>query len=408
MKPLNKKEIFDWICLNVNVYTHEGLDMLRPLRTKLYFLNWICFFRFMVYCLFFRTSIQDVDFKEHEIPFFYGEYVVKQKSTKEIYNVFLGQSSGIFVPVLVKSCFCFYLFPAKFLMLLFIYLSKPGGWFSFVASMAYVRSYFDYSTVKHCFRKIENRKVFTYCDAIGAENLIAQYANSKGVVTYTLQHGQYRTLELSNFSEDIEAINNFVSDYLLCWGKATVDEFIKFGFSPRKFICVGRFMRRGAVKRSNFLLNESSCFTVALSGNNSKKHNYELLKFANYISDKFNIKYKVKYHPKNDKYEYCSYLSASCLGDIDNDDYYSEACFTIMAMSGLFVQCIYNRHLFFILNVSGLSGVYKELLPIADYSFNPLVDFSNLVDFEYLEAMFDDYTHQKEFFDELRGMIHEF
>jgi hypothetical protein len=75
-------------------------------------------------------------------------------------------------------------------------------------------------------------KYISFCDSYLEENYLAQYANLKGLTTFTLQHGLYKnTGAICN--NDSESYMNFVSNYMLLWGESTRRELLSAGIDEK-------------------------------------------------------------------------------------------------------------------------------------------------------------------------------
>lgn len=217
----------------------------------------------------------------------------------------------------------------------------------------------------------------TFCDAHGIDNLLTQIANRKQIKTITLQHGQYRILSDGNEIADAELYENFISDYMLVWGQATVDEFIRVGIDADRLIKVG------ALKAFSF--NKNSCkyeinstFGVVLSGDPYKETNINMIKLANQIAEKHNLKYFVRFHPRNQRdlyLKYCKeeYLTGSS-SNIENSEYAKIVDFSLIHMTGVFVE---------LLSVNSLIIVYKDkfiekIFEIDPYCIQDIKEFDEL------------------------------
>lgn len=178
----------------------------------------------------------------------------------------------------------------------------------------------------------------TFCDAHPYDNFAAQMANTFGMHTYTLQHGQYRNID-DAANPDNEAILNFVSDKLLCWGRKTVDEFVRAGYDAYRFEIVGWL--RGSGFQPESQCNQDSDvsrnnFGVLFSGENSKYINFDLLRMADAVSKCLNCSYVVRMHPDNCREEYVGFTGENFLGfSVENEeDFFSRLRFSIGYATG--------------------------------------------------------------------------
>lgn len=183
----------------------------------------------------------------------------------------------------------------------------------------------------------------TFCDAFAPDNLITQIALNNGHVTATLQHGQYRILSPGNEIADAEAYENFISDYMLTWGQATVDEFNRVGIDSNRLIKVGALRSFSSNKRIENNV-EQKTFGVVLSGETYKETNVSIIKLANEVSKKYKLKYFLRMHPRNVVDYYLKYCDESALcgysSNIGNHEYATMVDFSFIHMTGVFVELL--------------------------------------------------------------------
>jgi hypothetical protein len=179
------------------------------------------------------------------------------------------------------------------------------------------------------------KSVVTFCDAQPYENITTQLANNLGLNTFTLQHGQYRITD-DEKNPDSEAILNFLSNKLLCWGTKTIDEFSNAGFSLDRFTIVG-WLREDVVLSKKDKNVERNVFGVMLSGENSKQSNYKLLEIADQLSVITSANYMVRLHPNNSKKDYESFFGSRYI-DVNPttsmSDYFDSVDFCICYATG--------------------------------------------------------------------------
>lgn len=183
----------------------------------------------------------------------------------------------------------------------------------------------------------------SFCDAHGIENMITQIAKEKGIKTATLQHGQYRVLKRETENADIESYDNFISDYLLAWGERTTEEFVKAGVDESRILPVGAL--KSFSKNERIPLHDGlNIFGVVLDGNIYHDSNVLMIKYANYLAKKFNLKYILRLHPKNNLNDYINLCDSDCLlksiSRIENSEYAKMVDFSIVHMTGVFVELL--------------------------------------------------------------------
>ncbi|CCU72969.1 hypothetical protein [Thalassolituus oleivorans] len=366
----------------------------------MYILRYFELFRYMVYCFFYGVVCETKSAAEREsgcVLFVYGEYALKQSSSSEIVRVFNDVTGSRCVNVLTRDELSPWLFLHKFTyFVLYLLRSKRLDWISLIVCAGAAKARFDTKVIGRFLFDFNVIKLVTFCDAIGAENIFAQIVSDEDVVSYTLQHGQYRGLEEVNFSQDIEAISNFCSDYLFCWGEATVCEFEKYGIGRDRMLCVGRFMDRSNLTVVDEL-SSHGCFGVVFSGENSKLNNFDLVRFSELISSASGLGYYVKLHPSNSLKDYSDLFGSGFVGVIDDsNEYFKNTRFSIMAMTGFFIECIARKQIFYVCDVDGLAPVFRKFLPQLDVCS----ELSNLgskeLDFSALKLLFDSNEFQVE------------
>ncbi|MFJ5347543.1 hypothetical protein [Pectobacterium parvum] len=74
------------------------------------------------------------------------------------------------------------------------------------------------------------KKYCSFCSSLPLEAIIDNYFRLHNVTTYTLQHAIYSFPNTPQI--DIVTLDNMPSDYILCWGKYTKDEFLRYGNIP--------------------------------------------------------------------------------------------------------------------------------------------------------------------------------
>lgn len=183
----------------------------------------------------------------------------------------------------------------------------------------------------------------TFCDAHPPDNLLTQMAQKNNIVTATLQHGQYRILKKGNENADAEAYENFISDYMLTWGQATIDEFSRAGISADRLIKTGALRKFSFNNRIKSSLDKKT-FGVVLCGEPYRETNIAMIKLANDFSIKHGLKFYLRMHPRNPVDYYLKYANNSVLyghsNAISDDDYAKIVDFSLIHMTGVFVELL--------------------------------------------------------------------
>ena len=228
----------------------------------------------------------------------------------------------------------------------------------------------------------------TFCDAHGVENLITQIANAHQIKTGTLQHGQYRILEYDVENADVEGYENFISNYLFSWGKVTQNEFSSIGINNDRVLLAGAiksFSQNHIAERHEPL----GVFGVVLCGNVYNESNLGLIKIANKIAKKYNLKYILRMHPKNEENYYLKECDSQYLvkgiKSIENYEYAKMIDFSILHMTGVFVE---------LLSINSPMFIFKDKYMVSLFELDGAT-FSDLVEFDSCYEKFC--KHDKEF-----------
>lgn len=214
--------------------------------------------------------------------------------------------------------------------------------------------------------------VVTFSDALPWDNLIAQLGKLAGARTVTAQHGQYRVLGPENVTADAEAYANFISDTMLAWGEATVDQFVRAGVSHERLVVVG-WIRSwpNIVDVSNE--ERPRIFGVILNGENGHASNYELMKTAEQLAIKLDMKYVARAHP--------TFVNRGYLDDAPNcielrtfttGEYSDRVLFSLANSSSAALEILILRRMVYIVDDGTVAQVFR--LPGLVFSPSALLD----------------------------------
>lgn len=141
--------------------------------------------------------------------------------------------------------------------------------------------------------------IITFCDAHYVDSLVTQLSKKSNKKTYTLQHGQYEIQTLIERPENY-ALLNLESDYLLSWGRATVDEYInKVGGDCLIIplgICSGVFF-----KQEFSIIKEIKKIKLYLDSDKNYLSNLEMIRIVVDFCKKYSLSYEVFFHPMSDR-----------------------------------------------------------------------------------------------------------
>ena len=86
--------------------------------------------------------------------------------------------------------------------------------------------------------ELKNIEIFcSFCSNLNYEAILDYYFQKQNIPTYTLQHGLWFIYD--KYPIDLVAYENLVANKLLCWGKYTKDEFLKFGIDNSRLLVTG-------------------------------------------------------------------------------------------------------------------------------------------------------------------------
>lgn len=133
------------------------------------------------------------------------------------------------------------------------------------------------------------------------EAILTLYFKKKNTPTYTLQHGLYYIFR-KEIPLDALPYENFISDYHLCWGQYTKDEFEAYGIPSSSLLVAGypREVERGKILSDNPIKN---C-TVLMARVAYDQSNQNLLSILASVKDKLQINVNLKLHPSLNFEEY--------------------------------------------------------------------------------------------------------
>ncbi|RNE65803.1 hypothetical protein EEJ34_09375 [Vibrio cholerae] len=195
------------------------------------------------------------------------------------------------------------------------------------------------------------RTIITFCDAHPEDNFIAQFFSKLRVRTFTLQHGFYVK---DNSSINSEVYNNFVSDYMLCWGRLSVNNLSNANVPQRKLISFGCFKPRLASQDNP----ASKMIVIFLNGIHSSVINEELICLHKKLIS-FGVKnVKIKKHP-DDRSLYG--LPRDYFIDVDLMELIPYLDCGILGGSGVFVDLYLHNVPFYIINSFWLPDEYSGL-----------------------------------------------
>ena len=161
----------------------------------------------------------------------------------------------------------------------------------------YINTIDSLSKIDFSFVKI----YLAFCGTLDLENLLTQHLNNLNIKTYSLQHGLYFIYQ-KDIPIDCVNYENFESNFLLCWGNYTVEEYNKYGIPQRQLLVAGypKETSREPIKNNN---NYKRCL-VLLTRTVYEYANKNLIELLTEYSKKTNIQFSFKLHPSLDNMYY--------------------------------------------------------------------------------------------------------
>jgi hypothetical protein len=342
----------------LNIIDDNGINIIRVLAVKLYALGFRNIIKGVVHSFFWSPSIK-VELNENaKLTIFHGCKMKSRIDYDEIIDNVRLSVDEAYSYIEVDETFKLSDIPKKVAVVFSLYRkvdfkTEMVFWKKIYILILYAQIYSN----KQLLNQIKNAdKLVTFCDAHPYDNYVTQLAKNYNVRTYTLQHGQYRIVPDSK-NPDNEAYANFISDKLLCWGQATINEFIRAGIDSSRLDIVGWLKYRSVL--NNVKSPSKQLFGVLFSGNN-QKINLQLIAHAEILSCKQELNYFIRLHPNDKKNVYLSKVGNSFIGFNDEPagTYYQNIDFNISYMTGAIIESLENHVPCFIYKDNWLAPIF--------------------------------------------------
>ncbi|MBE5215357.1 hypothetical protein IG605_012970 [Pectobacterium quasiaquaticum] len=198
-----------------------------------------------------------------------------------------------------------------------------------------------YNTIDYLIKNKSDFKYDKYCGFCTAhpyECILNNYFRLRNIETYTLQHGLYVFSDSPQM--DVIAFDNMVSDYVLCWGEYTANEFLKSGLSAEKIKISG--YPRYTKKLKPYKIPGPYRIIFLCARRVYDETNKKIMEIIGSIKSEMNISVSIKIHPSLDKQKYkdlCECLSF---------DFYDEGTVSEALSSGGYdIVVTYNSSAYF-------------------------------------------------------------
>lgn len=215
---------------------------------------------------------------------------------------------------------------------------------------------------------ISDCKLFiSFCDQWLIDSSVIQFLNTKNIPTATLQHG---IGEIFFFGS--------TSTYFLCNGDYTRRQALAYGMKGNFVIPTGFMKLLGKDRIKKVIHTNNGHFGVVLDGDIVFENNLKLIDIANKISEIYNLKYFVKFHPSSNTSMYYDYLNENNIYFAGYnqllEDFLKNSDFILVCYSTLFLE---------------LTNMLK---PIFRFVSNPTLDY-------YPSITWNRFSNMNEFID---------
>lgn len=230
-----------------------------------------------------------------------------RKDHKELVNLIASKFENSNTVPLLSLPFVRFSFP-KHLLNTFkeVFLKKSETPFLFkfniFSKVVYAKTLIDHLEET---KNIKTKCFIAFNSSYLDDALLTQYFQKKGIPTYSLQHGVYTSYG-DKTAVDIINYENITADFLLCWGKGTINTLIKEGLKKEKLLLAGNPKYQLPEKFQDPKWGSSKVI-VFLARSVFQKGNKELLLLLQ--QDNSGNIYEVKLHPS---LSYNDYKSFEC------------------------------------------------------------------------------------------------
>ena len=307
--------------------------MFTELVTIHYYFLWLARL-IKVYCCYFNVKIVAINESQKSLKnllFIYSHSNSNRRDyDNEFYEAFKNSGTNAIFLDLVEAQF------SVFAVFKNIVIKMKG-----IRSQENCKSLASFSNNNMTIFEIQNlmhefNAIITFCDCFGPDHVIAKAANNLGKQTYTMQHGFYWTS--SHPRKENIAFKHFVSDYMLVWGQATVDEGEIAGIDRNRFVIQGKFDRK--IKRD---LEKLPAIGVFLNASVDRIHNEKMIRISTDVARAHDLPTIIYKHPSDATYY--NYDSGNKV--IEDNKILLEASVKIFISSGVVLDFDSSENMFF-------------------------------------------------------------
>lgn len=227
--------------------------------------------------------------------------------------------------------------------------------------------------------KLKNRKIVTFCDAHPEDNLISQVCKKYFTCqTYTLQHGYYVS---APGSINQEVYQNFISDYMLCWGDISKENLILNGVSAQRLLSFGCFKNKLSIQKKQ--VRTQNVF-ILLNGRHNSESNKSLLNLAEGIIKNTSFNVLIKKHP-DDQSQYAESDRLCFISDLTTGLELSDVA--VISESGVFIDLYLAKFPCLILKTNKTKPEYLSLPNLATQP--AIISMLNDIHTEFIHTKID-------------------
>jgi hypothetical protein len=222
---------------------------------------------------------------------------------------------------------------------------------------------------KHSGALLDHKAMVTLFDADVYESILVQFFRLHGIPTATFQHGHFNASSKreNGFEEIGAAFEGFVSDRFLAWGEYTKNEAIRNGVDPAKILCTGsaKFIGYEGTGPST---HAGKVFGIVMNGIGvlNETMNIDMIRTANEVAEKRNMKYLLKPHPASDMSKFESIIKEEYLQGVTKkggaiEEYAAAVDFSIAMGSSVYSELIYMGQIVFRFVLDGVIDRYENI-----------------------------------------------
>lgn len=365
----------------------------------------------------FFPTIKKVDFSD--VPgstiLFYNSDVTRKSSEVNFKKVVSTTPKGSYlIERYGKGRFSFWGFYLFFFLSPIWFLQMGGKGLTLIEKCQVLKELVESFRIYKIFKRLDLTKyklLVCYYDSIIHECMLTLICKRLGIKTATLQHGQFNAWRENTFVNCGLEFYASPSDYQLCWNKFARVEAMKCGWKESQLPVVGVMSNIGR-KMERCVKPNNNIFGVVISHPSWEHENVEMIKAANILASRYNLRYYLKLHP-NYKEDYfkdrvdAAYYIGNVEKGIDTLKYCNMVDFTIVGSTSFYVEMVYCYHDIIRYSSKLPSDKYRDIEDVCVFgnASEIVLSYQNLNKrnkdnlFEYLCHSNDTFSSYKEFFD---------